>query len=116
MKTEEIVAASGETNSAVMADRMRVAAIIESPLGKRNPAMATKLALYTSLDTETALSILADAPPANPYTAAMDQLGPTGVNGAKPADFSAPDPKAARLKEISVNVAAFNAARRGKRD
>lgn len=110
MKTEALAAVSGETNAAVLAERLRVAAIIDSPEGKRNPAMANKLALYSSLDADTARSILADAPAANPYLAAMDKEGPTGINGPAPASFST-DPKAERLEEIKANTAAYNAAK-----
>lgn len=105
MKTPAAV--SGDTNAAVLSERMRVAAILESPEGKRNPGMANKLALYSALDVETARGILAEAPAANPYLQAMDREGPIGISAAT-ADFTR-DPKAARLKEISESVAAFNA-------
>ncbi|MGY0573557.1 hypothetical protein ACTGJ9_022800 [Bradyrhizobium sp. RDM12] len=36
-------------NAAIAAERLRVAAILESAEGKRNPAMAQKLALYSVL-------------------------------------------------------------------
>lgn len=53
--------------------RLRISSILESSEGKRNPAMAQKLALYSALDAETAKSILAEAPTAaNPYLQAME--------------------------------------------
>ncbi len=108
MTMKRPAAVSGDTNAAVLSERMRVAAILESPEGKRNPGMATELALRTALDIETARAILAQAPAANPYLAAMDREGPIGLSAAT-ADFSPPDPKAARMKEISEGMAAFNA-------
>ena len=97
-------------NSAVLSERLRVSAILESAEGKRNPAMATELALRTNLDVDTARSLLAKAPAANPYTAAMDREGVVNLNAAT-ADFSAPDPKEARKKELAESMASFNAGR-----
>src|ERR1700682_3116613 len=107
-KTTKLAAVSGDTNAAVLSERLRVSAILESPEGKRNPAMATTLALRSSLDAETARSLLATAPAANPYLEAMNQQGPINLGdgiGANVETF-VNDPKAARLKEIEVNVAA----------
>lgn len=109
MNSEELAAVSGDANAAVLSERMRVTAIIESPEGKRNPAMANKLALYSSLDADTARSILAEAPAANPYLAAMDKEGPIGITAAA-ADLTS-DAKTARMEEIKVNVAAHNAVK-----
>lgn len=104
---KKAAAVTGDENAAIVAERLRVAVILESPEGKRNPAMAQKLALYSVLDAETARSILAEAPAANPYLQAMEGEGPLGL-GSATLDISG-DPKAARLKELSVGVAAFNA-------
>jgi hypothetical protein len=103
-------AVSGDTNAAVLSERMRVSAILESAEGKRNPELASELALRTTLDVHTARGLLAKAPSANPYIAAMNREGPIdglGV-GAETADFTS-DPKAARMKELSASVAIFNA-------
>jgi hypothetical protein len=100
-------ATSGELNAAVLSERLRVSAILESPEGKRNPGLATELALRTALDVESAKAILAQAPAANPYLAAMDHEGPIGLSAAT-ADFTN-DPKAARMKEIEETMASFNA-------
>ena len=97
---------AGDVNAAILNERLRVSAILEA--GKHNPAMATELALRTSLDVDTARGILAKAPAANPYTAAMDREGVVNLNAAT-ADFSVPDPKAARLQEIKENAARHNA-------
>lgn len=97
----------GRDNAAVLSERMRVSAIIESAEGRRNPAMATELALRTSLDVEQAKGLLAKAPAANPYTAAMDREGPVGLNAAT-ADFSPADPKEARKRELAESMAVFN--------
>lgn len=103
-------AVTGDDNAAVASERLRISAILESAEGKRNPTMAQKLALYSPLDAETAKNILASAPAANPYLAAMDREGPIGLN-APVADF-ANDPKAARLKEIEQAVRLSNNERR----
>jgi hypothetical protein len=100
---------AGDINAAVLSERLRISSILES--GKHNPEMAATLALRTSLDVDTARDLLAKAPAANPYTAAMDREGVVGLNSAA-ADFSAPDPKAAREQEIKENMALFNAMRR----
>ncbi len=72
--------------------------------------MAQKLALYSVLDAETAKSILADAPAANPYLQAMDREGPIGLQ-ATTIDVSN-DPVAARREEIKQTARAFNNERR----
>jgi hypothetical protein len=115
MTKTKLAAVSGDTNAAVMSERLRVAAILESAEGKRNPAMAQELALRTALDAETARSILARAPAANPFTEAMSRQGPINMGdgiGATVETFTN-DPRAARLKEIEVSVAAFNDSNRG---
>lgn len=98
----------GDVNAAILGERLRVSAILEA--GKHNPAMATELALRTSLDVETARSLLAKAPAANPYTAAMDREGVVNLNAAT-ADFSAPDAKEARKKELAESMTNFNATK-----
>jgi hypothetical protein len=105
---------SGDVNAAVLSERLRVSSILESAEGKRNPAMATELALRTNLDVETARGLLAKAPAANPYTAAMEREGVVNLNAAT-ADFSAPDPKEARKAEIAASMKAFNAEKFPKR-
>ncbi|MDA9523050.1 hypothetical protein XI06_22910 [Bradyrhizobium sp. CCBAU 11434] len=104
-------AVTGEANAAIASERLRIAAILESPEGKRNPAMAQKLALGSALDAETARGILAEAPAANPYLlAAMDREGPIGLSA--PTVDIAGDPRAARLKEIQEGARARNNDRR----
>jgi hypothetical protein len=112
-RTTKPAAVSGDTNAAVLSERLRVSSIIESPEGRRNPALASELALRSSIDAETARSILGKAPSSNPFTEAMDRLGPVNI-GANVADFNS-DPRAARLKEIETSVSAFNADRRGEK-
>lgn len=102
---------TGDENAAIASERLRISAILESPEGKRNPAMAQKLALGSALDAETARSILAEAPASNPYLAAMDREGPIGLSAAT-VDITG-DPKAARMKEIEGSMKAFNKSRRG---
>jgi len=113
MITTEPFAVSGEENAAMFSDRARISAILESPEGKRNPTLANELALHTTLSAEMSKSILSKAPADNPYLAAMNSQGPIeGLGGtAATADFQPQDPKAARLKEISENVAMLNRAK-----
>jgi len=114
-KTTNLAAVSGDTNAAVLNERLRIHAILESAEGKRNPAMAQELALRTALDAETARSILSRAPAANPFTEAMSRLGPINIGdgiGANVETF-VNDPKAARLKEIEVSMKAFNDSNHG---
>lgn len=114
-KTTKLAAVSGDANAAVLSERLRVSAILESAEGKRNPALAQELALRSSLDAETARNILGKAPASNPYLDAMDRQGPLNIGegiGANVETFNS-DPRAARLKEIEVSVAAFNADKNG---
>jgi len=114
-KTTKLAAVSGDTNAAVLSERLRVSAILESAEGKRNPAMANQLALRTSLDAETARGILAQAPSSNPYLDAMNRQGPINIGdgiGTNVETFNS-DPRAARLKEIDGSMAAFNASQHG---
>lgn len=114
-KTTKLAAVSGDTNAAVLSERLRVSSILESAEGKRNPGMAQELALRTALDAETARSILARAPAANPFTEAMSRLGPINIGegiGANVETFNT-DPRAARLKEIEGSMEAFNASQHG---
>ena len=114
-KPTKLAAVSGDTNAAVLSERLRVSAILESAEGKRNPAMAQELALRSSLDAEAARRILAQAPSSNPYLDAMNRQGPINIGdgiGANVETF-VNDPRAARLKEIDASMAAFNASQRG---
>lgn len=99
---------AGDISAAILSERLRVSAILESAEGKRNPQMATELALRTNLDVETARGLLAKAPAANPYIAAMEREGPVNVNAAT-ADFNPADPKAARKAELAESMKQFNA-------
>jgi hypothetical protein len=114
-KTTKLAAVSGDVNAAVVSERLRVSAILESAEGKKNPAMAQELALRSSLDVETARRILAQAPSSNPYLDAMNRQGPINIGdgiGANVETFTN-DPRAARLKEIAVSVAAYNDSNHG---
>lgn len=103
------VTALGQDNAAILSERMRIGAILDSAEGKRNPELARELALRSTLDVDTARSLLGKAPAANPYLQAMELEGKVGLTAATP-DFSN-DPKAARLKEITQSVTAFNAGK-----
>jgi hypothetical protein len=115
MTKTKLAAVSGDTNAAVMSERLRVAAILESAEGRRNPRMAQHLALRSTLDAETARSILAESPSSNPYLDAMSIQGPINIGegiGANVETFRN-DPRAARLKEIEESMKAFNADKNG---
>lgn len=115
MTKTKLAAVSGDTNAAVLSERMRVSAILESPEGRRNPAMAQRLALYSPLAVEIAKSILAEAPSANPYLDAMALQGPLNLGdgtGSTIASFNtAESAKAARLAEIRAGAKIFNESR-----
>lgn len=116
MSMTKPAAVSGDTNAAVLSERLRVSAILESAEGRRNPAMATELALRSSLDVDTARAILGKAPSANPYLEAMSRQGPINLGdgiGANVETFNS-DPRAARLREIEVSMASFNAEKGNK--
>lgn len=109
-KTTKLAEVAGDLNAAVLSERLRISAILESAEGLRNPAMAQKLALYSSLDAETAKGILSTAPASNPFTEAMNALGPINLGGGATVETFNSNPKAARLKEIEGSMAAFNAS------
>jgi hypothetical protein len=116
-KTTKLAAVSGDTNAAVLSERLRVSAILESAEGRRNPNMANQLALRTTLDAETARGILAQSPSSNPYLDAAALQCPINLGdgiGATVQTFnSADNAKAARLKEIEISMQAFNADKNG---
>jgi hypothetical protein len=114
-KTNKAAAVAGDLNAAVLSERLRVSAILESAEGKRNPAMAQELALRSSLDVDTARAILGKAPAANPFTEAMSRLGPINIGDGIGSNLESfvNDPRAARLKEIEVSVKAFNDSNNG---
>jgi hypothetical protein len=77
--------------------------------------MANHLALRSTLDAETARSILAESPSSNPYLDAMSIQGPINIGegiGANVETFTN-DPRAARLKEIEATMKAFNDDKHG---
>lgn len=102
-------AVTSDENASIASERLRISSILESAEGKRNPAMAQKLALYSVLDAETAKSILAEAPSANPYLQAMALEGPTGI-GSTLNEVSG-DARTARERELSESMASFNASK-----
>lgn len=114
-KPTKLAAVAGDTNAAVLSERLRVSSILESAEGRRNPKMAQHLALRSTLDAETARSILAESPSANPYLDAMSRQGPINLGdgiGANVESFNT-GPRAARLKEIDGSMKIFNEARNG---
>lgn len=95
--------------AAVVKDRLRVLSILESNEAKRDPAMAMRLALRTSIPADEALIVLSRSAVNNPYTAAMAREGEINIE-ASAANFAPADPDVARAVEIaeaahSVNIA-----------
>jgi hypothetical protein len=112
-RTNGLPAVAGEANAAVIAERIRISSILESPEGRRNVPLAQELALRSSIDVETARSILSKAPSDNPYISAMNREAVIDVGGMAATDLGG-DKRAARLKEIEGSMEAFNADRYGK--
>jgi hypothetical protein len=116
-KTIKLAAVSGDTNAAVLSERLRVSAILESAEGRRNPILAQELSLRSSLDVDTARAILGKAPAANPYIEAANLQCPVNLGdgiGATVETFNS-DPKAARMAEIAGSMKAFNAEKSGNK-
>ena len=92
---------------AVQQDRVRVATILDSAEGRRNPAMARKLALERGMDAAGALDILAAIPGTeNPhgasdsvYARALLKEGASGLETGGSATIGG-DPRAARIAEL----------------
>lgn len=111
MDIEDIAPVSGEANAAAVSERARISAILESVEAKRNPEMAQEFALRTPLSADQAKALLAKAPAANPYLAAMAKEGPVGIEANAP-NFTEGDAMEARKEEIRLNAIAFNNERR----
>lgn len=95
----------GKANEAIMADRLRVSAILESPEGMARPRIAQQLALRSNMDATSALELLRSTPVDNPYVAAMDALGPVNIESfATAAPSSVEGKRAKRREEIQRNV------------
>ncbi|MGI3901094.1 MAG: hypothetical protein ACRYGP_17460 [Janthinobacterium lividum] len=99
------------TEAQILADeRTRVDAILTSVEGARNPKLARELVLQGSTLAQ-ATGILKLAPPENPYLAAMEIHGPTGVPAPSGVSVGPADLKAARMAEIKAAGAAFRGER-----
>src|SRR5437016_336516 len=86
--------------SCILTERLRIASIIESPEGIRNPKMAREFALRSPVDPLVARAILAQAPAASPFSDAMagEVLGLSAMNAS--SAIVGGDPREARLAEI----------------
>lgn len=94
------------TNSTILAERLRIREIIESKEGLRNPKMAREFALRTSLDQESARRLLAQAPAENPFVEAMAREGINlnAVEASGGEGALGEDPRERRIREIKANV------------
>ena len=96
---------AGNANEAIMADRLRVSTILESPEGIARPRIAQHLALRSNMDATSALELLRATPVDNPYVAAMDALGPVNIESFASAAPSSPEAKREKRRaEIQRNV------------
>jgi hypothetical protein len=99
------------TNNDIIADRARIAAIMESPEGKRSPRAALKLALYSGLSADMALDLLKDLPKeTSGFEAAMAAEGPIGLAGPQ-GGAAALTGREARLAELAQTGKAHAVAR-----
>lgn len=105
---------TSDVAGALAAERFRVASILESEAGLKNPKMAIELALRSTMETDSAIALLASAPAQNPFLEAMAKFGQVNISAAvnAPPEGS----KEARLAEIKQSVQAFNAERGWKKD
>lgn len=111
MDIEDIAAVSGETNAAVLTERARISAILESPEARRNPEMAQEFALRTPLSADQAKALLAKTPTANPYLAVLAKETPSAIATNEP-NLVEGDAQAARLVEIREGAVAMNNQKR----
>ena len=96
---------AGTANDAILADRLRVSAILESKEGLARPRIAQQLALRSNMDADSALELLRSTPVDNPYVAAMDALGPVNIESfASVAPPTPEDKRAKRLTELRRNI------------
>ncbi len=96
----------------VLNERLRVAAILESPEGLRAPKMARELALRSPMGADQARALLTNAAAESPFLEMMASEA-IGLSATSPSAQPAIGPdgaKAARLAEIKQVGAAFNAS------
>jgi hypothetical protein len=92
-------------SNAVIEDRARIAAIMESPEGKRSPRAALKLALYSGLSADMALDLLKDLPrETSGFEAAMEREGHIGISSplGSPSALSPRDQRKAELAQVGT--------------
>lgn len=94
------------TSEILSAERLRVAAILESPEGLRNPEAARKMVMMGFLPDQ-AKELLAGLPPANPYLAALDKEAAFAISPHHSADVFSSDPKEKRKQEIAANALSY---------
>jgi hypothetical protein len=95
----------------LLAERMRIAAILESPEGLRRPTTARKLALNGGMSDEQAIDLLRSMPTESPFLDAMHGEA-IGISSATAGAIGAgSDPKQARIAEIKAAGRAYSASR-----
>lgn len=108
------MARNSTTLASVIADeRLRITAILESPEGLKRPKSARELALRSTMQADQAISFLAGLPSESAFLDAMSAEGPVNLTSATAGVGGTVDKKSARLAEISQNMKAHNAAKRG---
>jgi|UPI0003A4BB48 5-keto 4-deoxyuronate isomerase len=89
-----------EVEKAIVAERLRVATILQSDEAQGREQLATKLVIQ-GMDAQSARSILADVPRTNPYFEAAMSREVGAVTLGTPGEIGG-DAKAQRLAEIEA--------------
>lgn len=94
------------TASVMLAERMRISSILESPEGKARPDLAAALALRHNMDAASALELLRVAPEekASAASSFLRALGGEAIGLSSLGSEVTLDKKAARIAEIKKNV------------
>ncbi|MCW2284903.1 hypothetical protein M2323_002743 [Rhodoblastus acidophilus] len=101
-------------SEAILAERVRINAILNGPEGKKRPNVAKELALTTNMTSAQVANILQKMPVESPFLEAMSIEGPVGVASAfADARNLSPggDAKASRAEEIAKTAAGYAVAR-----
>jgi hypothetical protein len=103
-----------ETDASIRLDeRLRIAAILESPEGLARPTQALHLAMKTNMDPVSANELLATMPEANPFEEAMSRnaIGIAGGSKENANGNRSESAKEKRLAEIAQVGKTFNATK-----
>ncbi len=83
----------------ILGERLRIAAIIDSPEGMQRPSLAREISLRSPMDADAAIALLAKSPvEENPFVAAMNKEG-MGLHSLG-ASMSAKEKRLAEIQEV----------------